>query len=106
MKATAGNKRLQMAGKASWQFCLYVENGNQMSLRAMANLQRLCDEQLPERCHIEVIDVLSEPRRARTENIVALPTLIRTAPKPVLRVIGDLSDTQRVVRDLDMKLSA
>jgi circadian clock protein KaiB len=91
--------------KPSWRFCLYVAGQTPKSLRAFANLKRLCDENLSGKYIIEIIDVIAKPEIARTDNIVALPTLVRTLPKPMRMVIGDLSDTQRTLKGLDFQLS-
>jgi circadian clock protein KaiB len=72
------------------------------SLAALANLRRLCNEYLPDRHEIEVIDVVRRPELARADQIVALPTLVRRLPEPVKRLIGDLSNTQRVLLGFDL----
>ena len=106
MNAKATTKLSRAARKPLWQFCLYVANKTPRSLLALANLRRFCDEQLPGLYQIEVIDVLAQPQVALKENIVALPMLVRKAPKPMRMVIGDLSNTPRVVAGLDVHLSA
>jgi circadian clock protein KaiB len=70
------------------------------SLRAVANLKRLCEESLDGHCDVQVIDLTEHPSLARSEDIIATPTLIRYSPKPLRRVIGDLSDTERVLARL------
>ena len=76
---------------------LYVAGQTPKSVAALANLKRVCDEFLPGRHHIEVIDLLQHPARARADQIVAIPTLVRKIPEPICKVIGTLSDTQRVL---------
>jgi circadian clock protein KaiB len=92
--------------KTSWRFCLYVNDQTPKSLRAFSNLKKFCEEQFPGKYVIEVIDVTANPEAARTGNVVALPTLVRTFPRPMRMVIGDLTDTQRTIKGLDLRLSA
>ena len=70
---------------------------------AFANLKRICEEQLKGRYTIEVIDLLKNPRLAKDDQILAIPTLVRRLPPPVRRIIGDLSDTERVLVGLDLR---
>jgi circadian clock protein KaiB len=72
------------------------------SVAALANLKRLCEEHLAGRYSIEVIDLLQEPKRARTDQIVAIPTLVRALPEPVRKLIGTLADTERVLVGLEI----
>ena len=106
MNATAIKKRSRLAQKPPWQFCLYVADQTSKSLLAFEHLQRFCEERFPGQYHIEVIDVLAEPKWARADNIVALPTLVQKSPSPIRRVIGDLSNSQRILKGLHMRLSA
>jgi circadian clock protein KaiB len=76
---------------------LYVAGQSPKSLRAFANLTRLCDEHLAGRYQIEVIDLLEHPEMARGDQIVAVPTLVVQLPEPVRKIIGDLSATDRVL---------
>ncbi len=102
MRAITTKERIRAGQESSWQFCLYVANKTPRSLLAFANLQRFCDEQVPGHYHIEVIDVLARPRVALAENIVALPTLVLKAPKPMRMVIGDLSNIPRLRAGLNI----
>lgn len=79
-----------------WTLRLYVAGQTPRSLTAFANLKRLCEEHLPGRYRIEVIDLTKEPALGQRDQIVALPTLVRKLPEPVKRVIGDLSNLERV----------
>jgi circadian clock protein KaiB len=79
---------------------LYVAGQSPRSLQAFANLKAMCDERLAGRYEIEVIDLLEHPALARSDDILALPTLVRRLPEPVRKVVGDLSDTERVLVDL------
>jgi circadian clock protein KaiB len=76
---------------------LYVAGQTPKSVTALANLKRVCEEHLPGRHTIEVIDLLLQPARARTDQIVAIPTLVRRLPEPIRKVIGTLADTERVL---------
>jgi circadian clock protein KaiB len=76
---------------------LYVAGQTPKSVTALANLKRVCEEHLPGRHRIEVIDLLQHPARARADQIVAIPTLVRKLPEPIRKVIGTLADTERVL---------
>ncbi len=73
------------------------------SLTAFANLKKLCEEHLPGRYRIEVIDLLKNPQLARGDQILAIPTLVRKLPEPIRKIIGDLSDSDRVLVGLDLQ---
>jgi circadian clock protein KaiB len=83
-----------------WYLRLYVAGQTPKSLNAAVNLNRLCEEHLAGRYDIEVIDLIQHPHRAREDDILAIPTVVRRLPNPVRKVIGDLSDTERVVGGL------
>lgn len=76
---------------------LYVSGQTTRSVRAIENLKQLCEDYLKGRYEIEIIDVYQQPERLKDEQIIAVPTLIRKLPLPVRKVIGDLSDTGRVL---------
>ena len=80
-----------------WHLRLYVAGQSPKSLRAFANLRALCEEHLVGRYAIEVIDLVEQPSLARTDDVLAVPTLVRRLPPPLRRIIGDLSDTDRVM---------
>ena len=82
---------------------LYVAGQTSKSLQAFANLKRICEEHLGGRYQIEVIDLLKNPELARGDQILALPTLVRKLPEPVRKIIGDLSNTERVLVGLDLR---
>jgi len=82
---------------------LYIAGPTARSLAALTNLKRICDEHLEGRYRIEVIDLLEHPQLARGDQILALPTLVRKLPKPIRKLIGDLSDTERVLVGLDLR---
>ena len=72
-------------------------------MRAFANLRKICDEHLAGRYSIEVIDLLEDPQLGRGDQILALPTLVRRLPSPIKKIIGDLSNTERVLVGLDLR---
>ena len=82
---------------------LYVAGQTAKSLAAMANLKRVCEEHLAGRYEVEIIDLLQNPRLAAGDQILAIPTLVRRLPSPLKRIIGDLSDTERVLVGLDIR---
>jgi circadian clock protein KaiB len=86
-----------------WDLKLYVAGQTAKSLQAFANLKRICEEHLPGEYHIEVIDLLKNPQLAKGDQILALPTLVRKLPEPVRKIIGDLSNTERVLVGLDLR---
>ena len=81
---------------------LYVTGNTPRAERAIANLRRICEEELQGQCEMVVIDVLEQPQRAEDEKILATPTLIKQLPLPPRRIIGDLSDTEKVLLGLDI----
>ena len=82
---------------------LYVAGQTPNALRAFVNLRKICDEHLAGRYRIEVIDLLENPTLGRGDQILALPTLVRHLPEPIKKIIGDLSDTERVLVGLDLR---
>jgi circadian clock protein KaiB len=87
----------------SWQLRLYVAGQTPKSLTAFANLKRLCEEHLAGRYEIEVIDLMKKPQLAQNDQILAIPTLVRKLPEPIKRIIGDLSNLERVMVGMDLK---
>jgi circadian clock protein KaiB len=86
-----------------WQLRLYVAGQTPKSLTAFANLKRLCEQNLPGRYKIEVIDLLENPHLAATDQIVAVPTLVRRLPAPLKKVLGDLSNTEKALVGLELR---
>lgn len=82
---------------------LYVAGQTPKSMTAFANLKNICEEHLAGRYEIEVVDLLKNPKLARGDQILAIPTLVRKLPEPVRKIIGDLSDTERVLIGLDLR---
>jgi len=85
-----------------WELRLYVAGQTPKSVAAFDNLKQLCEEMLQGRYSIEVIDLLKNPRLAREDQILAIPTVVRRLPVPIRQLIGDLSDTQAVIVGLDV----
>jgi circadian clock protein KaiB len=86
-----------------WQLRLYVAGQTPKSLAAFSNLKRICEDHLKGQYRIEVIDLIERPLLSRGDQIVAIPTLVRKLPVPVRKIIGDLSDTERVLVGLDLR---
>jgi circadian clock protein KaiB len=85
-----------------WNLRLYVAGQTPKSVTALANLKRICDEHMHGEYSVEVIDLMENPQLARRDQIVAIPTLVRELPSPLKRIIGDLSNTERVLVGLDV----
>lgn len=85
---------------------LYIAGQTPKCMRAFANLKRICEQYLADRYHIEMIDLLKNPALARNDQILAVPTLVRRVPVPVRKIIGDLSNTQRVLAGLNVSIGA
>ncbi|HEX6266762.1 MAG TPA: circadian clock KaiB family protein [Burkholderiales bacterium] len=86
-----------------WELRLYTAGQTPKSLAAIKNLKKVCEEHLAGRYEIEIIDLLKNPRLAKDDQIVAIPTLVRKLPDPVRKIIGDLSDTERALVGLQLK---
>ena len=86
-----------------YQLRLYVAGQTVKSLTAMANLKRICEEHLAGHFEVKVIDLLENPQLAEGDQILAIPTLVRRLPTPLKRIIGDLSNTERVLVGLDLR---
>lgn len=86
----------------TWQLRLYVAGQTPKSLAAFANLKKICEEHLKGKYTIEVIDLLENPQLAKGDQILAIPTLVRELPEPLRKIIGDLSNTERVLVGLDL----
>jgi len=102
--ATKPKKKCEKAAPAAeWQLRLYVAGQTPKSVAALDNLRRLCESHLAGRYEIEVIDLLVNPRLAAGDQILAVPTLVRKFPEPIRKIIGDLSNEERVLVGLDVK---
>jgi circadian clock protein KaiB len=98
------SEQTSAANLPKWQLRLYVAGQTPKCLTALANLKRICDEQIPGQYELEVIDLLENPHLAREDNILAIPTLVRKMPTPLRKIIGDLSNQERVIVGLDVNL--
>ena len=88
---------------AEWQLKLYVAGQTAKSIAALENLRRVCETHLAGRYHIEVVDLMVNPRLAAGDQILAVPTLVRKVPQPIRKIIGDLSNEERVLVGLDVR---
>ncbi len=86
-----------------WQLLLYVAGQTERCQAAISNLKKLCAQHIDGNYHIEIIDLLEQPELAKGDQILAIPTLIRTLPKSMRKIIGDLSNTKRVLVGLDLR---
>jgi circadian clock protein KaiB len=86
-----------------YELRLYLAGQSPKSVRAVENLRRACEEHLPGRYRIELIDLLDNPHLARGDEIIAVPTLVRKLPQPVRQIIGDLSDTEKLLVGLQLR---
>lgn len=93
---------LRGAGEACYVLRLYISGMSPRSVAAIENLRAICEEHLAGRCALEIIDVLQDPARAVEANLVAAPTLIKEIPLPVRKLLGDLSNTEKVLIGLDL----
>lgn len=94
---------LNKPGSESYLLRLYVTGTTPRSVRAISNIKKICEEHLTGKYDLEVIDLYQRPALAKGEQIIAAPTLIRQLPEPLRRIIGDMSDTERVLVGLDIK---
>ncbi len=97
---STGSKR---SSHKEWELRLYIAGKTPRAVKAFENLERICEEHLAGRYSIEIIDLLEKPTLARGDQIVAVPTLVRRLPEPVRKIIGDLSNTERVLVGLDLR---
>ncbi|MDB6085015.1 MAG: circadian clock KaiB domain protein [Gammaproteobacteria bacterium] len=93
----------EKAGVVEWDLRLYVAGRTAKCIAAFNNLQKLCEEHLAGQYHIEVIDLLKNAQLAKGDQILAIPTLVRKLPEPIKKIIGDLSNTERVLVGLDLR---
>ncbi|HEV7571690.1 MAG TPA: circadian clock KaiB family protein [Thermoanaerobaculia bacterium] len=102
-KTPSKKKKTAAATDDSWNLRLYVVGQTAKSVAAIANLKKFCAEHLDDRYTIEIIDVAADPKAARRDEIVAIPTLVRKLPIPMRKIIGDLSNTDRVLVSFDLQ---
>ena len=109
MKNTPGGKKksdMPDASEEVWVLRLYVAGQTPKSITAFANLKKICEEHLAGKYRIEIVDLLKNPKLARGDQILAVPTLVRQLPPPVKKLIGDLANTERVLVGLDVRPAA
>lgn len=99
-------KKTKSEKRPKWRLRLYTAGKTARSMEALENLRRLCEENVPGRYEIEVIDLLKSPQLAKGHEIVAVPTLVRRLPTPIRKIIGTLSDRERVLVGLQMTSKA
>ena len=92
------------AAEQTYELRLYVAGQTPKSILALVNLRQICEEHLQGRYEIEVIDLMENPQLAQGDQILALPTLVRRLPEPIKKIIGDLSNTERVLVGLDLRV--
>jgi circadian clock protein KaiB len=87
----------------SWNLRLYIAGQTPKSITALTNLKKICEEHLANQYNIEIIDLVRHPELARKDQILAIPTLVRSLPPPLKKIIGDLSNSEKVLLGLDME---
>lgn len=92
-----------MKSRAAWNLRLYIAGPTPKSITAFENLKKICEEHLKGEYHIEIIDLVKQPQLAKGDQILAVPTLVRCLPQPIKKIIGDLSNTERVLVGLDLR---
>jgi circadian clock protein KaiB len=103
-KSSASKRRPAKSSRSDfWRLRLYIAGQTPNSIAAIANLKKICQDQLQGKYRIEVIDLLEKPQLAKGDQIIAIPTLVRRLPPPVKKIIGNLSKTESVVVGLDLK---
>jgi circadian clock protein KaiB len=104
MKSSAKKRRPAKSSRNDfWRLRLYIAGQTPNSIAAIANLKKICEDQLRGKYRIEVIDLLDKPQLATGDQIIAIPTLVRRLPPPVKKIIGNLSKTEGVVVGLDLQ---
>lgn len=101
-KPTARKNNAGTSGEAKLELRLYIAGQSARSIAALNNLEQLCETHLKGRCRIEVIDLLMNPQLSREDQIIAVPTLVRKPPGPIPKIIGDLSNSNRVLAGLGL----
>ena len=91
------------SGEERWELRLYVAGQSPKSVAAFANLKKLCEEHMPGKYRIEVIDLIKQPQLAAGDQIVAIPTLVRALPEPLRRIVGDLRNQERTLVGLNLR---
>ena len=103
MKAMENPGMQTPEAETQWDLRLYVAGQSPKSLAAFMNLKKFCETHLAGQYRIEIVDLIEDPERAQNDQIVAIPTLVRKLPEPIRKIIGDLSNTDRVLVGLDLR---
>jgi circadian clock protein KaiB len=104
MKTPATSREAKpTAAPWAWELRLYIAGPTPKSVTAFRNIEQICEEHLAGRYHLEVIDLTKNPQLAQSDQILAVPTLVRKQPSPVRKIIGTLSNTERVLAGLDLR---
>ena len=103
IKKVGLNSRKSKGREEVWSLRLYVAGQTPKSLLAFSNLKKICEDHLKGRYSIEVVDLVEQPQLSKGDQILAIPTLVRKLPQPMRKIIGDLSDTERVLVGLDLR---
>lgn len=98
-----GEAQPAASAEETWELYLYVIGNSPTCVRALANLERACAHWLPGRYHIEIIDLVGNPHLAAEDQILAVPTLVKKHPPPIRKMVGDLSDTERLLFRLQFR---
>jgi circadian clock protein KaiB len=98
----AASDEVQTEGAQFWELRLYVAGQTPKSVTAFSNLKKFCEEHLAGQYHIEVIDLIQNPQLAKGDQILAIPTLVRKLPSPMRKIIGDLSNNEKVLVGFDL----
>jgi circadian clock protein KaiB len=101
--ATFHKAKAVAAPPMDWYLQLYVAGPTPLSVAAFRNLEQLCEAHLAGHYYIEVIDLMKNPKRAQEDQILAVPTLVRKLPRPIRKIIGNLSNSERIVVSLDLR---
>jgi circadian clock protein KaiB len=102
-KVKVSKEKPSNQGRDFWNLKLYVAGESTKCLAAMRNLNRFCEAHLAGRYHVQVIDLLENPRLARDDQILAIPTLVRKLPEPLRKIVGDLSNAERMLVGFDLQ---
>jgi len=105
-KQRSAKKAKNASGSEKWELRLYVAGQTPKSIRAFGNLKKFCEEHVPGQYSIEIIDLLKNPKLASGDQILAIPTLVRRLPEPIRKIIGDLSNTERILVGLNIRPAA
>lgn len=96
-------KKTVAASAEKWELRLYIAGNTSKSMAALANLKKYCNQHLRDQYSIEVIDLLKQPQLATGDQILAIPTLVRKVPAPIRKIIGDLSNEEKVLVGLNLR---